>query len=180
MTCIVGLVHKKKVYIGADSLGTNSANLNCTVRSDPKVFKNGPFIIGFTSSFRMGQILHMTWVPPEHPAGISDYEFMVAHVMPSIINVFQDQKYGGVDSEKGAIGGTFLMAYKHVLYEINSDFQVGIPKDGIAACGSGGSVALGSLYTSTGNPKKRIIKALQVAEHLNAGVRGPFKAIVEK
>jgi len=57
MTCIVGLIDKesKKIYMGGDSAGV--ANYSLSVRKDPKVFKRYGFIFGFTSSFRMGQLL---------------------------------------------------------------------------------------------------------------------------
>ena len=54
MTCIVGLINKenKSVTIGGDSSGLAGSDL--TIRKDPKVFKNGDFIFGCTSSsFRM-------------------------------------------------------------------------------------------------------------------------------
>ena len=66
MTCIVGLEHKGKVYIGGDSAGV--AGYSLSVRADQKVFINGNFIFGFTSSFRMGQILRFGFNPPRrHP-----------------------------------------------------------------------------------------------------------------
>ena len=55
MTCIVGLVHEGVVYIGGDSAGVGGMSL--TVRADEKVFQNGEFLMGFTTSFRMGQLL---------------------------------------------------------------------------------------------------------------------------
>ena len=41
MTCIVGLVHGGKVYMGGDSAGVGGYCL--TVRADEKVFRNGEF-----------------------------------------------------------------------------------------------------------------------------------------
>lgn len=41
MTCIVGLVNKGKVFIGADSLGSDGFTQQ--VRKEPKVFRNGDF-----------------------------------------------------------------------------------------------------------------------------------------
>lgn len=55
MTCIVGLVENNKVYIGGDSAGV--AGLSLMKRADEKVFKKDEFIFGFTSSFRMGQLI---------------------------------------------------------------------------------------------------------------------------
>ena len=44
MTCIVGLRHEGKAWIGGDSAGVGGLEL--TVRRDPKVFKNGPMLFG--------------------------------------------------------------------------------------------------------------------------------------
>lgn len=55
MTCVVGLVDKGTVYIGVDS----AAVQGWTRRKSrvAKVFHRGPFLIGYTTSFRMGQLL---------------------------------------------------------------------------------------------------------------------------
>lgn len=55
MTCIVGLVDGDRVILGGDSAGI--AGWHLQLRADEKVFRNGPYAIGFTTSFRMGQIL---------------------------------------------------------------------------------------------------------------------------
>ncbi len=54
MTAIVGLVHNATVYIGGDSAGVSGYSM--TVRADSKVFTIGPYLMGFTTSFRMGQL----------------------------------------------------------------------------------------------------------------------------
>ena len=55
MTCIAGLVHDGAVYLAGDSAGCSGWDL--TVRADPKVFVSGSYVMGFTTSFRMGQLL---------------------------------------------------------------------------------------------------------------------------
>lgn len=53
MTCIVGYVTPaREVVMGADSAGV--AGYDLRIRRDVKVFHAGPFLIGYTSSFRMG------------------------------------------------------------------------------------------------------------------------------
>ena len=47
MTCIAGLVHEGKVYIGADSAGVSGYDK--TIPVAPKVFRRGGFIVGYTS-----------------------------------------------------------------------------------------------------------------------------------
>ena len=72
-------------------------------------------------------------------------------------------------------GGVFLVGYRGNVYEIQSDFQVGVPADSFMACGCGIDLCLGSLYSTTDlPPRERIKKALEAAERFNGAVRKPF------
>jgi hypothetical protein len=178
MTCIAGIVDHGTVWLGGDSAGI--AEWSLTVRADPKVFRNGPLILGFTSSFRVGQLLqYKLQVPPrDRQLDIS------AYLVTSFIDAVRDcLKAGGVASKENEVenGGTFLIGYAGRLFEIYSDYQVGESLDGIAAVGCGAQVALGALYaTPKLAPKKRLRVALQTAERCNAGVRAPFVILSSK
>lgn len=172
MTCIVGLVEGKKVYIGGDSAGVGGYDL--TVRADAKVFRNGPFLFGFTSSFRMGQLLRYAFTPPKHDSDVGDFQYLVT----TFVNAVRDcLKAGGFASKSNETeaGGTFLLGYRGHLYKIESDYQVGESADGYDACGCGWDVARGAMFaTEGGEPEKRVKTALRAAERFSAGVRGPF------
>jgi hypothetical protein len=174
MTCIIGLACPKrgKVYIGGDSAGV--ANYAVTIRADEKVFRNGPFVMGFTSSFRMGQILRYAFSPPEHPQGLDGMCYMVGRFVPAVRQAFKDGGYGrSKDGED--LGGKFLVGYRGQLYAIEDDFQVARMSDDVASVGCGCEFALGAMHASAGlSPRKRILKALEIATHLSAGVRPPF------
>lgn len=173
MTCIVGLEFNGKVYIGGDSAGV--AGYDITVRSDEKVFENGEFIMGFTDSFRMGQILRYSFEPPDHDPRTEDMKYIVTSFIDEIRNVYRDKGFLTKENEAEA-GGTFLLGYNQKLYCIDSDFQVGRSFDGYMAVGCGDSYALGSMYATKHikDPEKRITLALEAAAHHNAGVRGPY------
>ena len=49
MTCIVGLISEDRVYVGADSASVDAGGLITRPTTVPKVFKRGPFIIGYTT-----------------------------------------------------------------------------------------------------------------------------------
>lgn len=176
MTCIVGIATNGKVTIGGDSAGVSGLDL--TVRSDEKVFKNGEFLFGFTSSFRMGQILRFSFTPPARSEGTEDYKYLTTTFIDAVRAAL---KAGGYASNKdGAeIGGTFLLGYRGKLYQVYSDYQVASTADEFAACGCGEKIALGSLWTSRkhGDSAQRIRVALRAAERFSAGVRGPFTII---
>jgi ATP-dependent protease HslVU (ClpYQ) peptidase subunit len=174
MTCIVGIVHKGDVYIGGDSAGV--AGLAITVRADEKVFVNGPFIMGFTTSFRMGQLLRYKFNAPKQTTNMDDMKYMVTDFIDAAVKCFNDNGFGDKKS-----GGTFLVGYNSKLYKIDSDFQVGIPADQYAACGCGDDIALGSLYSTVGKkPEERIKLALEAASKFNAGVCAPFVILKQK
>ncbi len=173
MTCIVGLIHDGKVYIGGDSAGV--ADYSLTIRADPKVFRNGEFIFGFTSSFRMGQLLAHALRPPRRNPADDIYAFMVT----DFINAVRDcLKAGGFNTRvsEADVGGDFLVGYAGRLFYVGQDYQVGESQDGLLAVGCGDQIALGALMaTPDMPPEKRINNALTIAERLSAGVRGPFK-----
>jgi ATP-dependent protease HslVU (ClpYQ) peptidase subunit len=171
MTCIVGLVDKGNVYIGGDSAGVSG--LSVTVRGDEKVFTNGPFIMGFTTSFRMGQILRYKFDPPKQTVSQDDMKYLVTDFIDAVQKCFTDSSFGSKTT-----GGTFLLGYKGKLYKIDSDYQVGIPTKAFDACGCGSELALGALYASTGKkPEDRVRGALEAASIFNAGVLPPFTIV---
>lgn len=182
MTCIVALKHNKKIYMGGDSLGSSSSTMSKTVRLDEKVFIKDEMILGFTSSFRMGQILRYVMKSPERPEGISDMEYLVAHWIPELIEVFDNNGFRGTkdpdDHDSTKTGGNFLLGYRGVLYNIESDFQVGIPAEQYDAIGCGEDLARGSVFTSKRNglkdPTSIITIALEASEKYSAGVQRPF------
>ena len=176
MTCIVGYLDKKtkKVTIGADSAGV--AGFDLTIRKDTKVFQNGDFIIGCTSSFRMIQLLRFSFKPPKVTK--SDlYEYMCTDFIDEVRKCFQNggylQKYKDGDEK----GGSFIVGYKNRLFFIEDDFQVGETLNGIASVGCGAPFALGALHsvsTSEKSAKEKVTIALEAAAFYSAGVAKPF------
>ena len=176
MTAIVGIAEKGTVYIGGDSAGVGGLSLS--VRDDEKVFINGPFIMGFTTSFRMGQLLHYKFNPPKQTINESDMQYMVTSFIDAVRQCFKESGYGsGADNS----GGCFLVGYKGTLYTIYNNFQVGINKIGYSAVGCGADLCLGSMHSTVGQkPKDRIKKALEAATEFSAGVSAPYLILHSK
>jgi hypothetical protein len=177
MTAIVGLVDKGTVYIGGDSAGVGGMSL--TVRNDSKVFRTGPFVMGFTTSFRMGQLLRYSLQVPRLPENPRKIEaFMVTEFIPAVRRTLKDGGWATKEKEQEA-GGTFLVGVGGRLFQINSDYQVGEASIGYDAVGCGEDLALGALFASghVRNPRNRVRLALRAAERFSAGVRGPFKVV---
>lgn len=185
MTCIVGFLHKDTVYLAGDSAGTDD-DFSQHIRKDPKVFQNGPFIFGFTSSFRMGQIIMSSKFKPwKQKADQSDYDYMITDFVDALREAFKEGGYLQKREEGDEVGGTFLVGYKGQLYYIEDDFQVGIVYDPYLSVGCGRDLALGSLFTQTreenewneDNIMDILILSLDAASHFSAGCKPPYNII---
>ena len=172
MTCIVGFVEGQTVWMGGDSAGISGWTL--TVRADRKVFRNGPMLMGFTTSFRMGQLLRYALKVPHHEPAV-DVECYMA---TTFVNAVREclKAHGWAEKEKDQEhGGTFLVGYRGQLFKVESDYQVGSAVDGVQVCGCGEDLARGALFaTAHLQGRDRLLMALRAAEHGSAGVRGPF------
>jgi ATP-dependent protease HslVU (ClpYQ) peptidase subunit len=170
MTCIVGLVDKGDVYIGGDSAGV--AGLSLSIRADEKVFGNGPFLMGFTQSFRMGQLLRYKFAPPAQTVHQDDMEYMVTSFVDAVRQCFSGNGFGDKDA---TLGGNFLVGYKGNLYNVERDYQVGKLHAPFDAVGCGADLALGAMFaTEKMKPEDRINMALSAAATFSAGVSPPF------
>lgn len=172
MTCIAAIAHGNKVYIGGDSAGVGGYSLS--VRADRKVFRNDDMVMGFTSSFRMGNLLQHSLKVPRHHPDDDLHKFMVTDFIDAVRACLKAGGYASKSNETEA-GGVFLVGYKGRLFCVDEDYQVGENMDGFAAVGCGADIALGSLWsTKSRQPRDRVRLALEAAERFSAGVRGPF------
>ena len=172
MTAIVGLVQSGSIYIGGDSAGVSGTSL--TVRADAKVFRKRRYVFGFTTSFRMGQLIRYSLALPK-PVGNLD-AFMATTFIDAVRDCLKAGGWAMKDNEREE-GGTFLVGVKGRLYAVYDDYQVATAADGFAAVGSGDQVALGALFATADaglSPRRRVMSALAAAERFSAGVRGPF------
>ncbi len=181
MTCIVGYVEKGNVWIGGDSAGVGGYSIHA--RADEKVFKKEEMIFGFTSSFRMGQVIRYCLQIPEQSSKKDAFTFLCSDFIDALIKCFKDKAFVQI-KDSVASGGTFLLGYKENLYTIYGDFQVAKVLDSYAAVGCGFDLALGAMHTlnhkncpGTLTPEKKITLALEAATHFSAGVCPPFNIV---
>jgi len=174
MTCIVGLEHEGKVYIGADSMAATNGWDQLTV-SSPKVFKKDDFLIGYTTSFRMGQILKHHLKVNIHSEEMLDEEYMVTEFIESVRTCLKEKGFSEINNNKED-GGNFLVGYHGKLYEIGSDYQINRWREGIASCGCGADFAKAVVKVLGDRPPmERIRRALEIADYFSAGVKPPFQ-----
>lgn len=170
MTCIVGLEQNGKAYVGADSAA--AAGWETRASLTPKVFRRGPFVIAYTSSFRMGQILHYQIDFPE--ADVYDEEYMVTKFVEAVRLKLKELGFSKINSNQEE-GGTFIVGVQGYVYIIHDDYQVQRFADGVMASGCGREYALGAIAALRDLPPiDRLTRALETAEFFSNGVMGPF------
>lgn len=177
MTCIVAISDGNTVWMGADSAGSNGYTLQ--IRKDPKIYEVGEFLFGFTSSFRMGQILGHKFNPPSHPEEMSNYGYMVGLFIDALRGTLKDLGYARNISGEDH-GGVFLVGYRGDIFRIESDYQVAQSIHSYNSVGCGEDIAFGALYALNNieiKPSKKLKLALSAAESFSAGVRGPFSIV---
>lgn len=180
MTCIIGLVENGKIYMGGDSAGVDDY-MRIHIRKDPKVFIKEDFIMGFTTSFRMGQILQHVFVPPTYEEEKDVFGYMCRDFVSSLIDTFKGSGYAVVKDNQ-VHGGCFLVGFKGRLFTIESDFQVAELIDKYTSVGCGMEFAAGAVRATYDidkdmDPVKRILTGLNAAQAFSAGVREPFSIL---
>ncbi len=175
MTCIVALEHKGKVYMGGDSAAVAGYNIQAT--ANPKVFSVGDFLIGYTSSFRMGQLLQYNLTIPENTDGEDHMRYLVTKFIPAVRECLKEGGYTKIDNNQED-GGFFLVGYRGKAYKVANDFQVTRMANGFIATGCGEDYALGALAAiEIVDPEKAVARALEVAGMFSTSVRPPYHVI---
>lgn len=175
MTCIIGYIDKEGVYIGGDSAAISEDDLSSNLRSDEKVFQKGEFIFGFSTSFRMGQLLRYKLRTPAHPKGMDNHQYMCTLFIDAVKKCFEDNDYNDMMTDEG---GCFMVGYQGKLYNILPDYQVAVARENFSALGCGELIAIGAMYASTEkDPLKKIEIALSAASTFSMGVRPPFNYV---
>lgn len=152
MTCIVAIKNNNKVYLAGDAAATSGHTK--VVRKDPKVFKNGRFLLGFCGSFRFGQLMRFTFKPPRKPAEMDDLEFICTRFIPRMQECISEHGYSLSEESDSSL----VVGFNGELYVIESDCQVELIDSPFVAIGSGRELAIGALET---------MYLLQAAKHMH-------------
>lgn len=174
MTCIVGVVDREgRVWMGGDaraSMGWVKQQL-----SGPKVFRNGPMLLGGTGALRSLQLLQYALTVPEHPEGLSIEGYLSTTFVNAVRECFKAAGLASKTNEQESHNGAILVGYRGTLAQIDSGYGVLLSAHGYDAVGSGAEVALGALYATEELPARhRVRLALEAATRFSTGVGGPF------
>lgn len=180
MTVIVGIVDGDHVLIGGDSVGVMGNSIE--VRKDKKVFVRKGIAFGYTSSFRMGQLLKYELKIPDQTA--DPMKYLVTRFIPAVRETFKEHGFAWIENNRES-GGMFLVGLKNRLFAIESDFQVGEYVEGYTALGSGYQYALGAISAVQQSvpalDKRNVLKiALNTTGRLCTTVGGPYHIVVSK
>lgn len=173
MTCIIGAISDGKIHMVGDSGAASGWNVD--IVTQPKVFRNGEYIIGYTTSFRMGQMLQFANLPQWDKAKHLD-EFMVTVFIPALRELL---KAGGFVKIENAVeeGGIFLVGIAGRLFRCSSDFTVLENADKFDAVGCGSEFALGAYLAlrDIADVKERLFRAIEISAHFSGSVRPPYR-----
>lgn len=178
MTCVAAIAKGGRVWMAADRYGVDSA-FRKSDRADPKVFvksatKGCPASVwGYTSSFRMGQLLEHTLDMPTLPQRMGVYQWSVVHLIPAIIRCLERGQWITKTSDQIS-GGQFLVGIRGEILTVETDFQVARTVVNYAAVGCGVDIAMGALYVMAPfkSPVRCLRTAVRAASEFSAGV-GP-------
>lgn len=181
MTIIVGMETDGEVYIGGDS-GAISGEVRKRVY-DPKVMRVGEFVIGYSWSFRFGDLLRHVFEPPPVPAGIvlpiEQERYMIRDFVPALQKLIEDGKATSKNATGDIEWGIALIGFRGKLYEYERDGQLMGNGDRYSATGSAYQVALGALHVAMrARPKWSaqavLASALEAAIYHHGETLGPY------
>ncbi len=189
MTCIAGIALRGRVFIGADSLGSGNGVKQAYIT--PKlalldVFEKRDLSltkihlgIGYTTSYRMGDLLRYNFTPPPIEHDEDENKYLVTDFIPELIKCFDDHSFART-KEGSKSGGNFLVGIRKRLFHVQEDFSVLEPTCGYTAVGSGQEFALGALYAyrrTMDDPEKAIVGSIRAASEFCTTVGGTVDCI---
>lgn len=187
MTCIVGLVGKKGVYIAGDSQSSTEWNKRYDGGSKTGVLEE-TVVYGYCGSGRFGQILeyHMDNLKSP-PLGKDEARWVVRDFIPHLRAATEDHGHLHVYHNVEEFGpSAFLLGVRGRLFCIESDFSVNEHVMPYEAVGSGAEVAMGVLHGELGDIYEPIHdaklpmlaeKAISAAANLTLYVGGDITSV---
>lgn len=173
MTCVVGISDPGRgALLAFDSCG--GAGGRATPRLDTKGSLIRPWLaVGYTTSYRFGQILTHHLDIQEEPPG-DPYEWAVRTLVPEIQAKLSEHQWLKKDGERAEAGDAIFAVRDRILC-VQSDLQVSESARGYDACGSGQDEALGALFARRfGRAEERARVALEAAAEMTVYVRPPW------
>ena len=183
MTCIVAFKHNNSVILAGDKMGSNGYTSRNFLR--PKIFQNGDFYFGYTTSFYMGQLLQFNWDPPYRFPNENDDEYIFKSVVKSLSDMFESHNLGTSKAENDLEPerGSFIMVYKGRIFEVLSNMAI-LEVENFTSVGCGSEVMEGCIkmwyYLPPSNfeIEEVLTIAYDVVSQRSCGVSSEFDMLV--
>ena len=176
MTCVVAYKTKSKIGIASDKCASNGYTFS--KYNQPKIFRNGGFIIGYTTSFRLGQLLEYRWIPPQRGEDQTENNYIFVSVIESIKDMLVVDGFS-----TNGVGGNFIIIYNKRIFEVQDDYSLLEVKD-YCAVGCGTDEAETTLYIleqieNNLSIKDKLRLAIKAAANRKVGVLEDCDVIIE-
>lgn len=179
MTLIASLVDSdKNIHMIGDSAGIDGWH-SLSIIKYPKIFiRDNKYILGYTTSFRMGQILQFMKFPRKDTK-MPFFEWTVSKFVPKLIAQFELAEYDY--KEKGC---NFLIGSQGEIFEIGNDMQVysQLFNNGMAV-GCAYQNFLGVLagldyFDNQFTPENKLDIAIKITKRFSAGIAPPYNYLM--
>jgi ATP-dependent protease HslVU (ClpYQ) peptidase subunit len=172
MTCIVAVrdTIDNKIWMAGDR-GISDDN-SIAVGSSPKIWKKEGYLFGYAGSMDGDRIRHL-FVPPQFEGRGSVDKFMYSRFLKSLRKFYEEW---WVDTTSTADFG-MIICVRGKMYEHSSgDMSLTQYEQDYLAMGSGGDIAMGSLYATqkTKDTRKRAVASVQAAINHSPSCKGPI------
>lgn len=183
MTCIVAMVDPDGGgHIACDSLGSNG--FTGSEYLNQKIFRKGEMLIGYTGSYRTGQLLEHQLVLPPRKVGQTTDNYIYVDFVNAVRQLLKDSGRIEIDRNVEESPGTFLAVYDGRIFKVQCDLAVLESSDPFDACGSGGYHAKGALYVMNKvggfTPKQMVTGAVEAAARFVVSVGGDIRYLNQK
>jgi ATP-dependent protease HslVU (ClpYQ) peptidase subunit len=172
MTCIAVVRDNinNKIWMAGDR-GVSDDN-SISVCSSPKIWKKEGYLFGYAGSMDGDRIKHL-FVPPEFEGRGSIDKFMYSKFLKALRKFYEEW---WVDVSPSSDFG-MIICVRGKIYEHNaSDMSLTQYEQDYLAMGSGGDLALGSLYSTQKqkDARKRAVTAVNAAITHSMSCKGPI------
>ena len=142
MTVIAAYNDGKRHWIASDSMGSRGDTM---YELGSKLIIKGNYIIGFSWSYRVADIIRESKNLPKELSSIKDLRTIRDVIKETLIN---DNLIGNNDNAKPEGHPLDIILVSPAgIYTVETDYQIHKVLDNYITCGSGTEVAMGVLYT---------------------------------
>lgn len=182
MTCIAAIIDNKGVgHIACDSLGSDL--LSKRVFTTPKIFVVGDMLIGFTGSYRIGQLLQYRLQLPTARMGQELDEWLHVDFIDSVREILLQNGAMQVDNSVELADSKFLVVVAGRVFTIQEDLSLLESVDPFEAVGSGEMYARATMNAlvqhKVTKPERVLTEAIEAAAKYVPSVGGDIHLLSE-